>query len=392
MRLLFVKEALAWPRCSGHDVHCFYMMQALARLGHEVSLLTAAEPLPRAVEGLALTNRRCFPANGEMPAAPLRLTRLQERFRSYWGISPARIAAVGHMADECRADAVIVVGLHVLPYLGAVEGRLRVWYAADEWAWHHLSQVRLLRRSTWGELKQALVKGLYERAYGSLLSRVWVVTDKDRRAMRWVTGVRGIDVIPNGVDGDHYRPVEAPQDECSCTFWGRLDFGPNIQALEWFCGRVWPLVRRRSADARFTVYGFNPGPAVRALTGRDGVELVPDLPDLRREVARHQAVVLPFVSGGGIKNKLLEAASMGKAIVCTPHACGGLRLDDDPPLLLARTPGQWVSHLIGVWQDDAARRQLGAKARRWALENHSWAAAAHAATAGLEQSLREAVR
>ena len=37
-----------------------------------------------------------------------------------------------------------------------------------------------------------------------------------------------------------------------------------------------------------------------------GVELHPDLPDLRGEVRRRQVVVLPFVSGGGIKNKLLE--------------------------------------------------------------------------------------
>ena len=36
-----------------------------------------------------------------------------------------------------------------------------------------------------------------------------------------------------------------------------------------------------------------------------------NLPDLRAEVQRREIVVLPFVSGGGIKNKLLEAAAMG---------------------------------------------------------------------------------
>src|ERR1700732_5022958 len=92
LRLLFVKETLAWPRSSGHDVHCFHMMQALTRLGHEVSLLCAAEPLPQALAGLRLTARRTFPTNGEGPSSSPRLTRLQERFRSYWGISPARIA------------------------------------------------------------------------------------------------------------------------------------------------------------------------------------------------------------------------------------------------------------------------------------------------------------
>ena len=36
MRLLFVKQSLAWPRASGHDVHTYYMMKACAGLGHAV--------------------------------------------------------------------------------------------------------------------------------------------------------------------------------------------------------------------------------------------------------------------------------------------------------------------------------------------------------------------
>ena len=53
LRVLFVKDALAWPRSSGHDVHSYYMMRGLAGRGHTVGLLTAAEPDPRAVAGMS---------------------------------------------------------------------------------------------------------------------------------------------------------------------------------------------------------------------------------------------------------------------------------------------------------------------------------------------------
>ena len=391
-RILFVKDSLAWPRSSGHDVHTFHMMLALARLGHEVGLLSAADPIPEAVAGLPLVLRRTFPAAGapSLDGPEPTLSKLQEKFRRYWGIDPNRIRAVGRAAEEMAADAVVVVGLGVLPYLGAVRDRVRVWYAADEWFWHHASQVELLRRRTWGEAKQAVVKGLYERAYAPLLDRVWVVADADRRAMRWVAGVRGVDVVPNGVDGDHFAPLAAPQGERTCTFWGRLDFGPNVQALEWFCGKVWPRVRRTHPDATFTVYGFQPTPAVRALAGRDGIALVPDLPDLRAEIARHQVVVLPFVSGGGIKNKLLEAAGMGKAVVCSPAAGNGLRRPTESGMVVARSPADWVRGLTALWADPVRRERCGAEARRWVLANHSWEAAARTAAAGLEAALAKA--
>ena len=91
MRFLFVKEVLAWPRSSGHDVHCFHMMQALAALGHDVSLATVARPADAAVAGLSLRSKVCIGDSGTTDgdgSGPLSMTGMQERFRSYWGIDP----------------------------------------------------------------------------------------------------------------------------------------------------------------------------------------------------------------------------------------------------------------------------------------------------------------
>ena len=69
MRLLFVKESLAWPRSSGHDVHCYQMMRALAAQGHSISLAAVHPPLPKALEGLAFQNLDCL--NGTLlPRTP----------------------------------------------------------------------------------------------------------------------------------------------------------------------------------------------------------------------------------------------------------------------------------------------------------------------------------
>jgi glycosyltransferase involved in cell wall biosynthesis len=383
MRYLFVKKSLSWPRSSGHDVHTYYLMRSLARLGHEVALATVKESLPAALEGLELSSRPDLSFQDHQDDESPRLTWLQERFRSYWGVESGLISAIGRAAKDSAAEVVVVVGLDALPYLGAVEGATRVWYAGDEWVWHHLSQVRLTDPASWSNVRDAAVKGLYERAYAGLVDRAWVVSESDRRAMRPILGRDKVDVVPNGVDGDHFHAPDAEQWERSCVFWGRLDFGPNIQALEWFCQRVWPVVRRRVPDARFSIYGFNPTDRIAALASTGGVSVVPNLPDLRGEIARHQVVVLPFVSGGGIKNKLLEAASMAKAIICSPAAGNGLQGGGRAPLMVARSAGEWAEALASLWDDPGRRRGLGEQARRWVLENHSWEAAARAVAMGL---------
>jgi glycosyltransferase involved in cell wall biosynthesis len=387
MRLLFVKTGLAWPRASGQDVHGFYMMKALGELGHDVALATVARPSRAAVEGLRLELEQslgALDAHGESGAP---LTWLQDRFRSYYGIDQKSIDGLSRTADMFRADAVIAVGLEVLPYLAGIRGRVRVWYAADEWVWHHLSLCRFDQPQSWGNLKVAAVKGLYERAYAQVVDRAWVVSDSERRAMRWLAGVRAVDTIPNGVDGTHFAPRRSEEIPESAIFWGRLDFGPNIQALEWFCRRIWPAIRLEAPDARFTIVGFNPGAEVRSLALEgEGITLKADVTDLRAEAGRHAVVVLPFVSGGGIKNKLLEAASLGKPIVCSRRACNGLRRGPWP-VIQANSVDDWTAAVVGLWGDAERRRRLGDDAREWVLTHHDWSSAARTAIAGLEQSV-----
>jgi polysaccharide biosynthesis protein PslH len=379
MRVLFYKHDFVWPRASGHDVHTYNMMRAMQHLGTRVGLVTRSAAPDVALDGIEFDLREQL---GHDSGRAVQLTRLQERFRAYWGVPTAHISSFAAIARRFRADVAVVSGLDVLPLLGGIEQAARVWYAADEWFWHHISQVSVRDRRSWSEVRPALTKGLYERAYGRCVDRAWVVTDADARAMRLVAGIQGIDVLPNGVDGDWYRPVPNAGRSGTAVFWGRLDFGPNVQGLEWFCSAVWPLVRRQHPNAQFTIIGFNPSAAVQALGAQPGVVLKPNVPDIRTEVGDHAVVVLPFVSGGGIKNKLLEAAAMGRASIGTRRACLGLV--GNPPLVIADRPQEWAEALTRLWNDADERVRVGQRLRSWVEAHHSWDTVAQRALAGVQ--------
>lgn len=388
MRILFYKEELTWPRTSGHDVHAYYMMRGLQREGHEVGLLTRRAPDPAASAGIdyAFVSTLDGVTGADQEALPIPLTTLQRRFCSYWGTETVDILRVRAAARSMGADVLIAVGLDALPYLTAwPEGR-RVWYAADEWLLHHLSLLRLSEPASWLGLRQGIIKLLYERAYRSCVDHAWVVAKEDARTMRLFAGMRRVDVLPNGVDPSHYSPRSSVPDSRTCVFWGRLDFEPNLQGLYWFTEQVWPRVRRLAADATLRIYGFNP--TVRALElGRlPGVSVHPNVPDLRPEVVRSSVAILPFVTGGGIKNKILEAAAMGMPILCTRRACGGLR-GTAFPFVVSDEPIEWAQVLHRLWQDDERRRALERSARDWVIHHHSWEATAREAARALGAGL-----
>ena len=99
----------------------------------------------------------------------------------------------------------------------------------------------------------------------------------------------------------------------------------------------------------------------------------------------HAVVVLPFVSGGGIKNKLLEAASLAKAVVGSSTALNGLEpAPNIVPVVCVKKVSAWVQAILDLWSDEAKRNRLGREARAWVIQNHSWSMAAQQALAGLE--------
>src|SRR5690606_28968322 len=101
MRLLFVKGRLGWPRTYGHDVHCYEMMRGLTALGHDVALATHHAPAPEALDGLSLGH--VWVLDDSPGTAPVALSYLQERYRSYWGISHGRIADLARRTAEWNA-------------------------------------------------------------------------------------------------------------------------------------------------------------------------------------------------------------------------------------------------------------------------------------------------
>ena len=386
MKILFVKESQNFPRSSGHDVHGYHMMLELQRLGHSIGLCTGHATSPQAIEGLHLVVNTRF-SELPRPQGDLPLAGWQGRFVSYWGVDPRRIDQIAELTKRESFDAVVAVGLHVLPYLARVENANRVWYAADEWFWHHWSQFRILRRQSWRELKTGVVKGVYERVFNSTTDRVWAVSPKDKAAFHWVMGARRVDILPNGVDSTHFHPMAVEKLPKSCVFWGRLDFGPNLDAIQWFGENVWSKILRKHPDATWKVFGFSANKAIFDLKSKYQFDLTVDLPDLRAEVQRCQVVVLPFVSGGGIKNKALEAAAMGMPIIASAKAINGISMKQCP-IFTATNPDAWRGEIEKMWNQNIELQTIGERNRVWVSENYTWAAAAKIAESVLKEPMK----
>jgi glycosyltransferase involved in cell wall biosynthesis len=381
MRLLFLKRRLLWPRATGHDVHGYHLMKAFQERGHSLGLLTVEAPTPEAISGLDLEYQSLFPTEWQGPPTepPPYLLR---RFMSYYGVESHHLAGVRQATARYQPQVVIAEGGDLVPCLSAVQGPLRVWHAADEYGSQHLNQIRCWNWRTWHHLRKAAILMGYERVCAPYCDRVWVVSETDQRWMRRVMGHARVQILPNGVDAEHFQPSSEDERPFTAVFWGRLDNAFNLDAITWFVEKVWRGLKARTPQARFEVFGFGDDPRLASLSQEPGVTIERNLPDLRARVRNAAVAVLPFQGGGGVKNKLLEAAALGLAIVASPLGCNGLK--GTPPVVVASTPGEWQSRLTELWTDQARLQRVRQATREWVVAEHSWDRTAQLALADLQ--------
>ncbi len=181
----------------------------------------------------------------------------------------------------------------------------------------------------------------------------------------------GLCVVGNGVDMNYFAPQVDPNNH-DLVFVGVLDYKPNYEGVEWFVQNVMPKLRQRVPDATFHIVGRNPTERVKRLSLKDGVEVVGSVPDVRVHLRECSVVIAPLQIARGVQNKVLEAMSSQRAVVCSPGAAQGVEGTDGEHLLVARDPEQWVSHLEMLFTNRAERTRIAASARQRVEERYTW--------------------
>ncbi|WP_432541735.1 glycosyltransferase [Kineococcus sp. SYSU DK002] len=214
----------------------------------------------------------------------------------------------------------------------------------------------------------------FRRFEFSVAARAEHVTACSRRDQE-VLAARGIasTFVPNGVTSVDHDPTVPPATR-TALFVGAADYGPNKAALRWFLDEVWPRVLEQVPSARFLAVGRGLSNVHPRATGEPGgVEFHSDVASVDPFYERADVCVVPLLSGGGTKIKLVEALSRGRAVVTTTLGLEGLE-EHRAVLRVADGAEQFAAALAELFQDPAQAAELGAAAAEVA-RSFSWESA-----------------
>ncbi len=196
------------------------------------------------------------------------------------------------------------------------------------------------------------------------------ITERDVEQFRRLGLRKPAVVTPIGLDSRDYHNDDASfQRPLSLAFIGSLDWMPNAEGLAWFLEQVWsPLLAPRFPELTFHIAGRNTPDWLFRLQ-LPGVQVHGEVPDASAFVNQHSIMVVPLLSGSGMRAKILEGMALGKVILSTSIGLEGIDARQEREALVADHPEAFLKAV--EWSCDHPDQLfcIGQRARRFCFEN-----------------------
>ena len=183
-------------------------------------------------------------------------------------------------------------------------------------------------------------------------------------------------ILPNGIFLSDYPETtkHAKITPPALVFSGKMDYRPNIDAVNWFSNEVFPIIRNMHDEVKFLIVGQSPTRQVLNLAKRPGITVTGSVDDIRPYIAAATVCVVPLRMGGGTRFKILEAMALSKPVVSTTIGAEGFPVTDGKEILIADNPQDLVRAIDSLLCQKDNRVLLGKAGRTFVSNNYRWKA------------------
>lgn len=171
--------------------------------------------------------------------------------------------------------------------------------------------------------------------------------------------------IPFGIDyaelSQHIQPKK--NNEVSLFHLGAMDWGPNIEAVNWFIDKCWDKIKEKNPNIKFYLAGRNMPENINP-ESKKGIEIVGEVDNAYKFMNSHDIMIVPLLSAGGIRVKIIEGMALGKAIISTSIGAEGIDYTENTDIIIADIPQEFVETISALISDKNKIAKLGEEAKK----------------------------
>ena len=294
----------------------------------------------------------CFIANTLIEMRPSRSLQMRDKIKS--------------MDRPDLFDLTIYDGYDLVQYADCIKKLSKILYLSDSIT---LRAQEALKSSSLSIINRMefmrwmnKIKNFEKHNYTSFAKCI-VAAERDKDTILQLNPKVDITVLPFSVDTEYFKK-KGTENKDIILFVGILWTEPNVDAINYFCNEIFPLIRKKNKDVILLLLGGAVKKEIKRLPIKDPkIKLIDFVEDVRPYLDRATVFISPMRIGSGMNNKVLEAMSMSKAIVTTEYGNRGIGLIDGWDSVVCRDKYKFAESVIELLEDKEKREFLGRNAR-----------------------------
>jgi glycosyltransferase involved in cell wall biosynthesis len=205
---------------------------------------------------------------------------------------------------------------------------------------------------------------VYEQSVLDKLDGIASVTKEDLALFKEMGFKRKGIAVPTGIIIDKDLFVEIEQEEELSVFHiASMNWLPNVEAVDWFLKNVWNLVLLEVPQAKLYLAGRDM-PDWLLKHKQKNVVVIGEVANARDFYRSKKIMVVPILSGGGMRVKIIEGMAIGKTIVSTTIGAEGIHCEHGKHILIANSPTDFAAAVIQCLEDEQLTTRLSNNAQQ----------------------------
>ncbi|MDZ4680667.1 MAG: glycosyltransferase family 4 protein [Saprospiraceae bacterium] len=382
MRILQVCKKFPFPLKDGEAIAVNSLSKALSSLGCEVTLLAMntrkhyfnLHQLPNKFNHYADIHTVEIDNRIKPRDAFLNLFS-KESYHISRFVSSAFQEQLVRLLRKGNFDMVQLETLYLAPYIPIIRQHSDAMIAMRAHNVESEIWSRIAENSTWGPKKwylNHLTQKLrdYEIAQLSHYDMLVAISARDLDTFQTCAPVQASTVAPVGIDTEDYIPNYGSfAKPLTMAFIGSLDWMPNQEGLKWFLNQVWPKLQKRFPKLVFHIAGRNTPDWIMRLNLRN-VTVHGEVQDASEFINQHSVMVVPLLSGSGMRVKILEGMALGKVAITTRLGLEGIDARHKSEVILADTAEDFIKGIEFCYQKGAKLEKMGRRAQEFVLQHY----------------------
>jgi glycosyltransferase involved in cell wall biosynthesis len=274
---------------------------------------------------------------------------------------------IAELLSKEQYDIVQLETLYVCPYIELIRkySKAPIVYRAHNV--EHLIWERICR-SEKNPLKRAYLKLLtkrlksYETGILNKVDGIAAITGYDAQLISGLGSRKPVISIPVGFRLKDVPGISNDYKFPSFFHIGSMNWIPNIEGIEWFLGNVWPSFSKQYPAVSFHLAGRHMPAEFMNLENKNIINHG-EVDNAHQFMQSWAVMIVPLLSGSGMRVKIIEAMACGKAVIATTIGAEGINCKDKLNILIADNPEQFMAAMEYCLSDKAKVDKIGENAR-----------------------------